>query len=178
LKNTGQTFRAFLRDGFSGARATREDWKTHLNTLFPEVRLKNTIEVRGADSQPISMICALPALTKGLFYDEQSLEQAEKLIAGLDYRTVEAVRPELAKRALRAELAGRPLAEWAREVLDIAEAGLKRLSHLDRQGNDETVHLEKLRALVNEGLCPADALLADLDPEAPLLPQVLKKAHV
>lgn len=178
LKNTGQTFREFLRDGFSGARATREDWKTHLNTLFPEVRLKNTIEVRGADSQSLSMLCALPALTKGLFYDERSLEAAEKLIAGLDHATVEAARPDIAKRALGAEMAGRPLAEWARDVLDIAEAGLRRLNHLDRQGRDETIHLEKLRALVDRGLTPADALLRELDTDRPLLPQILDKAQV
>ncbi len=178
VKNTGQTFRAFLRDGFSGARATRSDWTTHLNTLFPEVRLKNILEVRGADSQPTSMVCALPALLKGLYYDERSLADAERLIAGLDHASVAAVRPEVARRALSAELAGRPLAEWAREVIAIAEAGLIRLSHLDRQGRDETIHLSGLKALVAEGRCPADALLAQIDPEAPLLPQLLDKAQV
>lgn len=178
LENTGQTFREFLRDGFGGTRATRSDWKMHLNTLFPEVRLKSTIEVRGADSQATSMVCALPALVKGLLYDELALAQAEKLIAGLDHETVAAARPAIAARALRATLAGRPLTEWAREVLAIAEGGLRRLGHLDPQGQDETIHLAQLRTLVAEGLCPADALLRDIDANAPLLPQVLAKAQV
>src|SRR5690606_7412380 len=98
------------------------------------------------------------ALLKGLFYDPRALTAAERLIAGLDHATVSAVRPEVAKRALGAELAGKPLAEWAREVIAIAKAGLRRLNHLDRQGRDETIHLSALEALVAEGRCPADAL--------------------
>ena len=178
LKNTGQTFRAFLAEGFSGARATQTDWTTHLNTLFPEVRLKGTIEVRGADSQPTSMVCALPALFKGLLYDEQALGEAEALVSGLDHDTVADVRPSVARDGLGAVLAGRSLAEWAREVIRIAEDGLRRQSNLDRRGRDETIHLERLSALVAEGRSPADALLADIDPSAPLFPQLLDKAQL
>jgi glutamate--cysteine ligase len=63
VENTGQTFRDFLANGFEGHRATQDDWTSHLNTLFPEVRLKRTIEVRGADAQPHRYAFALPALT-------------------------------------------------------------------------------------------------------------------
>lgn len=178
LRNTGQTFRGFLRDGFSGAHATRGDWTTHLNTLFPEVRLKNTLEVRGADSQPTSMVCALPALLKGVLYDEQALAEAEALVAGLDHEAVAAARPAVARDALRATLSGRPMADWARSLLAIAEGGLSRISNLDRQGRDERIHLSKLKTLVEDGLCPADAMLAEIDEHADLLPQILEKAHL
>ena len=52
----GVTFRRFLREGWEGERATLDDWVLHLSTLFPEVRLKRTIELRGADAStlPIS----------------------------------------------------------------------------------------------------------------------------
>ncbi|MGH7328957.1 MAG: glutamate--cysteine ligase, partial [Polyangiaceae bacterium] len=66
--NTGQTFRSFWKDGFEGHKPNQTDWQTHLNTLFPEVRLKKTIEVRSADAQNASIACALPALWAGLFY--------------------------------------------------------------------------------------------------------------
>ncbi|MCZ7686497.1 MAG: glutamate-cysteine ligase family protein [Sandaracinaceae bacterium] len=178
LRNTGQTFREFLREGYSGAHATRGDWTTHLNTLFPEVRLKNTLEVRGADSQPTSMVCALPALLKGVLYDERALAEAEALVAGLDHETVAAARPGVARDALRASLAGRPMADWASSLLAIAEGGLARMGNLDRQGRDERIHLERLRALVDEGRCPADAMLAEIDEGADLLPQILEKAHL
>ncbi|MGF1468797.1 MAG: glutamate--cysteine ligase [Sandaracinaceae bacterium] len=178
LLNTGQTFRSFLTEGFGGATATRGDWATHLNTLFPEVRLKKTLEVRGADAQPTPMVCALPALTKGFLYDDQALGAAEGLVSSLDHDTVEAARPAVAERGLQAELAGRPVLWWARELVAIAEGGLRRLGHLNRAGADETVHLEKVNTLLEAGQCPADALLASIDPEAELLPQILDKARV
>ena len=81
IANTGQTFRSFMADGFEGERATLEDWRLHLNTLFPEVRLKRTIEIRGADGQTTDMACALPALWTGVLYDEQALAEARVFLA-------------------------------------------------------------------------------------------------
>lgn len=176
--NTGQPFRAFLADGFEGHRATMDDWKTHLNTIFPEVRLKNIIEVRSADSQPTEMICALPALLKGVYYDDTALSQAESLIGGLTHDLAAAARPEVAARGMQAKMAGREMAEWASELLTIAEGGLERLGHLNRKGEDERVHLAKLRTLVDQGKCPADELLERIDADAPLCPQLLEHARV
>jgi len=178
VPNTGQSFRSFMTDGWQGAKPTQQDWRTHLNTLFPEVRLKNIIEVRGADSQPTAMVCALPALMKGIFYDDGALAAAESLISGLSHDMVQAVRPDVASKGLRAVLRGRELTEWAGELLEIAEGGLERLSHLDRRGEDERVHLAKIRALIEKGQTPADALLELVDLEAPLLPQLLDNAQV
>ena len=81
MKNTGQTFRAFMSDGFAGHRPDLHDWEMHLNTLFPEVRLKRTIEVRGADSQQERFAIALPALLTGIFYDSTALESGKRVFA-------------------------------------------------------------------------------------------------
>jgi glutamate--cysteine ligase len=178
VKNTGQTFRSFLKDGYQGHRPTREDWETHLNTLFPEVRLKKTLEVRGADSQDTELVCALPALWKGLLYDDRALARAEKIAEPLRHDEVEAARPEIARKALRAKLAGRDVAEWANELLDCAWEGLAHLSHLNRTGEDETVHLVRLKDLVRAGKSPADVLLERVDQGECLRTQVLKLARI
>ena len=178
VPNTGQTFRAFMKDGFRGHRPTEADWKTHLNTLFPEARLKNILEVRGADGQPTPMVCALPALLKGVFYEDRALAAAEALVSKLDHDTLQAARADIADHGLRAQLAGREVLEWARDLLEISEGGLERLSFLNRKGEDERVHLAKVRALLEQGRSPADALLAEIDPAKPLLPQLLEKARV
>src|SRR6185369_13044251 len=81
VENTGQSFRSFMKHGFRGHRPTSKDWETHLNTLFPEVRLKRTIEVRGADSLPATLVCALPALWTGILYDPKALDEADELSA-------------------------------------------------------------------------------------------------
>ena len=86
IANTGQTFRSFLKSGYEGHVATMEDWKTHLNTLFPEVRLKKTIEVRGADVQSTDLACALPALWTGIFYDDRALARGRGARRRMDVR--------------------------------------------------------------------------------------------
>ena len=166
-KNTGQTFRAFLKDGFDGLVATHADWETHVNSLFPEARLKRTLEMRGADGQKAAMLTALPAIWKGLLYDAETLRKAESLASRLNYETLEAARPDMANRGLRAELQGRSLQEWAGEVLELAESGLQRLGVLDAEGRDERVHLAPLRTLLEKGLTPADALLSAVPDETP-----------
>ncbi|MDH5674527.1 MAG: glutamate-cysteine ligase family protein [Myxococcales bacterium] len=160
IENTGQSFRSFLRDGASGARATFEDWETHLNSLFPEARLKKTLEVRGADAQPSDLVCAVPALWKGLLYDPTALAQAESLIRDLDATTVEQSRPEIARRALQARLLEHPLLWWAEQMVDIARGGLERLGHRNAAGRDESIHLAPLERRLERGITPAEELLA------------------
>jgi glutamate--cysteine ligase len=162
ISNTEQTFRQFMTDGRDGHRATLDDWDTHLRTLFPEVRLKNTIECRGADSQSGELNLALPALWKGLLYDEASLWALDSLTASLRHEEVEAARHDICLDALSAKLAGRWLRDWAADVLDIAVRGLQSssLRVVDHKDLDETAYLQPLRALVEQGRCPAENLVA------------------
>jgi len=178
VRNTGQSFRALMQDGFEGHHATRADWETHLNTLFPEVRLKKIIEMRGADAPPSSMICALPALWKGLLYDEVALRRTEELASRISYEDAERARPDIAERALRARLGGRDVGDWASDLMSIAMTGLAHQSNLNRSGEDERVHLAKLDTLLSKGQCPADALLAKIDAAAPLGPQLVEHTRV
>jgi len=162
ISNTEQTFRTFLRDGRGDYRATSADWRTHLNTLFPEARLKNTLEMRGADAQSRALTSALPALWKGLLYDEQSLQRAETLIAPLDPATLQALRPAISQHGLRAQLLKRSLAAWAADIVELARAGLERANLCNEQGQNEALYLEPLESLVREERCPADILRAEL----------------
>ncbi|MFI5306517.1 MAG: glutamate--cysteine ligase [Polyangiales bacterium] len=178
IANTGQTFRAFMADGAQGERATLTDWETHVNTLFPEARLKRTIEVRGMDAQRTELVCAIPALWKGMLYDERALSELETLIAPLDAELVQRARPEIATLALGARLAGRPVRAWAEQVVEIASAGLERLSSRDEAGRDERVHLEPLVQLLSQGKTPAQALLDSIDGAKDFRAAVVARARV
>jgi len=178
IENTGQPFRAFMRDGYDGTRAVAEDWVTHINSLFPEARLKNTLEVRGADAQPQSGTCAVPALWKGLLYDEHAMRAAESMITPLDARTVQALRPAVAMQGLQADLLGRPLRAWAAQLIDIAASGLARLADLDADGRDETHFLAPLHARVDGGQTAAEALLASLEGAADPRAQLVEHARL
>lgn len=159
IRATHLTFRRYLREGLEGERATYGDWETHVNTLFPEVRLKRTLEMRGVDAQDRELVLALPALFKGLLYDERALDAATALASRLPLDAVTAARPHIAERALRAELAGREVADWAGELLDIARGGLERIGDRNAEGEDETRYLEPLARLVRAGDSPADVRL-------------------
>jgi glutamate--cysteine ligase len=160
--NTGQPFGSFLDNGFEENAATLEDWKLHLRTLFPEVRLKNTIEVRCCDALPATLTGAVPALLTGILYDARALDRARELVAPIQYEEAAAARIEVPVLGLRAELAGHPVLWWAERVLDIASAGLAARARLRADGRDESVYLEPLVRLIGSGKSPADALIDQL----------------
>jgi glutamate--cysteine ligase len=165
VANTGQTFRDFMQNGFEGHRATYADWQLHVNTLFPEARLKSTLELRPCDSLPTDLACAVPALYTGLCYDSRALDRALELALSLELEAVEAARPELINAGLAARIGQRSARDLALELLDIARAGLAARVRWSASGKDESVHLDKLRELVEAGASPADRLLHALPPE-------------
>ncbi|NOU28610.1 MAG: glutamate--cysteine ligase [Polyangiaceae bacterium] len=158
IKNTGQTFRDFWKNGFDGHRAMQSDWQTHINTLFPEVRLKRTIEVRSADSQNLVFAPALSALWTGIFYDNSALGRAESLVADFTFDEVNAVRQDVWRLGLQSPWRGKTLQPLAESLLEIAMGGLARRAKKNAKGEDERVHLAPLVALVEKGLSPSDLL--------------------
>jgi glutamate--cysteine ligase len=157
----GSSFRDLLagrHPARPGEIATRSDWANHVSTLFPEVRLKRYLEMRGADVGPPERIVALSAFWVGLLYDAAALDQAWQLVKGWSAEEREALRADVPKLALDAGVAGRPVREVARDALRIAHAGLKARARRDETGADETRHLAPLDAIA-AGRTPAELLL-------------------
>ena len=154
----GMTFRRFMKDGFEGERATIGDFDRHLTTLFPDVRLKRILEVRGADAVPSGLICALPALWKGLFYDPEALAAAGALTAGWSQEEREAAMDSVARRGLAAQIAGHPALPLARELVTIASEGLRRIG-AETGGPDERGFLDPILAQLALGKSPGEILL-------------------
>jgi glutamate--cysteine ligase len=156
LPSDGMTFRRFLAEGHALGPATLQDWNLHLTTLFPEVRLKQFLEVRGADAVPSGLICALPALWKGLLYDDAAREAAWRLVADWQFPEREAALEAVARRGLAAQVAGRPVLPLARELLAIARAGLARIGEGSGDAPDERGFLEPLEAVAERGRSPGE----------------------
>jgi glutamate--cysteine ligase len=142
-----------------GERPTLNDWADHLTTIFPEVRLKTYLEMRGADSGPWDRICALPALWTGILYDGAALEAAWDLCKGWSRDDRERLRVDSAWVGLKAEVAGRSLHDVARDVVAIAREGLKRRDRVNAGGLDEAVFLNELQDIAESGITPAERLL-------------------
>jgi len=159
---SGKSFRAFMAGQLAelpGERPTRTDWEDHLTTLFPEVRLKTYLEMRGADSGPQSSLCALPALWTGILYDDQALAAAWDLAKDWTPEQRTALRVDAARHGLKAEIAGRSLQDVAKDVVAIARAGLKRRNYLNGGQLDETVYLSDLEEIADSGVTRAERLL-------------------
>ena len=156
----GLTFRRFLERGFGEARPTLKDFDRHLTTLFPDVRLKRFIEVRGADAVPPDLTCSLPALWKGLLYDASALEAAFELVADASFAQREAARSDVARRGLAGDYASRPVLELARELVAISRAGLRRIGHAGRRDPDETLFLDPIAEQLDQGASPGQIVAA------------------
>jgi glutamate--cysteine ligase len=134
-----------------GERATMSDWANHLSTIFPEVRLKTYLEMRGADAGPRSHFTALPALCAGLLYDAAALDQARELTKSWSAAARQSLRDDVPALALDAKIAGRSLRDVGRDVVALAKDGLRRRARLDAQGRDESVYLAPLEEILEDG---------------------------
>ena len=159
---SGQSFRAFM-DGklpaLPGERPTLKDWADHTTTIFPEVRLKQYLEMRGADSGPWSRLCALPALWTGIFYDSAALAAAWDLCKDWTVEDHNRLRADVARVGLKAQVGGRSAQDVAKDMIAIAREGLKRRARLSAGMVDETGYLAELEEIAASGITPAERLL-------------------
>src|SRR2546423_3072993 len=158
----GQSFRDLLAGklpALPGERATLSDWANHLSTIFPEVRLKRYLEMRGADSGPWQRLPALPAFWVGLLYDDRSLDAAWDLVKEWNAKERQQLRDDVPRAGFAAKIRERTMLELAKECLALSEAGLARRNRRNAEPSDETRYLLPIEYFAERGITPAEALL-------------------
>ncbi|ABK46164.1 glutamate--cysteine ligase [Magnetococcus marinus MC-1] len=159
----GVPFRAFMEGKHPakpGVYPTLGDWQTHLSTLFPDVRLKHYLELRGADAGNSSSLCAMPALWKGLLHDETALLAAWDRVKRWSHEERDRIHqetPRLALQTLTPE--GISFRALGLSVLEIARASLHRQGERNANGCDESIFLDPLFITVENNQTPAERLL-------------------
>ncbi|SEW38951.1 glutamate--cysteine ligase [Cognatiyoonia koreensis] len=161
----GMSFRDFLKGklpALPGETPTLSDWADHLTTVFPEARMKQFIEMRGADGGPWRRLCALPAFWVGLMYDQTALDAAWDVCKNWTAEQRDALRVGASVDGLQAKVDHISMHELAREVVAISEAGLKARARAGAGGlvPDETHFLNALKDSIETGMTPADELLS------------------
>lgn len=160
----GQSFRDFMQGrlpALPGETPTIGDWTDHLTTVFPEVRLKRYLEMRGADGGPWRRLCALPAFWVGLLYDDTALNAAWDMVKDWTVEDHAALRNGVPAMGLKTPFRQGTVRDLALRALEISRDGLKRRARLDRHGRDEGIYLETLQTIAQSGITPAEDMLAD-----------------
>jgi glutamate--cysteine ligase len=158
----GRSFRDLLAGTLPelpGERATVSDWSNHISTIFPEVRLKRYLEMRGADGGPWGRLPSLSAYWVGLLYDDACLDAAWDIVKDWTAEERQKLRDEVPRLGFKATIRGRDLLSVARETLTLARAGLARRQKFDPYGADETRYLKPLEDSAERGETPAEELL-------------------
>jgi glutamate--cysteine ligase len=162
INTSGESFRAFL-DGrlpqLPGEKPVLKDWADHLTTIFPEVRLKKYLEMRGADSGPWRRLCALPALWVGLLYHQASLDAAWDIARDWTAEERQKLRDDVPRLALNATIRGRSVQDIARDVLALARQGLEARGAQGCKGKSEAAFLDPLDEIAQSGKTAAEHLL-------------------
>jgi glutamate--cysteine ligase len=159
---SGQSFKDLLAGklpALPGERAAISDWANHISTIFPEVRLKRYLEMRGADSGTLPNLLALPAFWVGILYDDVCLDAAWDLVKDWTAEERQKLRDDVPKQGLAAKIRNRTVFELATETLKLARIGLVRRKHFDAGGHDEARYLDALEDRVARGTTPAQELL-------------------
>ena len=162
INAAGQSFRDFMAGrlpALPGERPTLADWKDHLSTAFPEVRLKTFLEMRGADCGPAQRIVGLPAFWVGLLYDATALDAAWDLVKDWTNEEHDQLRRDVPRLGLKTPFRGGTLQSIAKQAVAIADAGLKARNRLNAAGQTEQIHLAELHDIARSGVTPAERLL-------------------
>lgn len=157
----GSSFRDFMCGRLAAAPGRlpmADDWSLHLSTLFPDVRLKQYLELRGADCGNRSAILALPSFWTGLLYDETALQAAWQLVADWTVEERAALHRLVPRHGLALEFRGEKLQAIAHKAVTLAQQGLRRRAVRLHGGADETRYLDSLFLICETGLSYADEL--------------------
>ncbi len=163
LDASGKSFRDFLEgklDILPGEKPTLQDWEDHLSTLFPEVRLKTFLEMRGADGGPWSRLCALSAFWTGIFYDQSALDEAWEMVRDWNVFEREALRRTAPTLGLNAPFRETNMQKLAQKALAISHGGLKRRARMNAYGENESLFLREMEEIAQKGVTPAEELIA------------------
>ena len=161
---SGKSFRDFLNgrlNEMNNEQPTMSDWESHLTTIFPEVRLKKWLEMRGADAGNLQSVCALSAFWTGLLYEESSLNSAYRLIRDIDTQELDELRLSCTQNGLESRTKNINVLELGKDLLAISHEGLRKRKKINAKGEDESIFLSPISEILENQRSPADIIISN-----------------
>tara|TARA_Y100000589_G_C27012419_1_gene571389 strand:- start:419 stop:940 length:522 start_codon:yes stop_codon:yes gene_type:complete len=132
------------------------DWVNHMSTVFPEVRLKSYIELRGADGGPWSRVCALPAFWTGILYDDEMLDNSWELVKKWDINEIKRFYQDVRLKGMRADYPGKGgFLDFIKKILEFSSLGLKK-RNINHDNKKEDYFLSPLLRILESRKSPAE----------------------
>ena len=144
------TFKQFMEKGYEGFEADIEDWKLHSNLYFPEVRLRNFIEIRNHDCVGGGLEYSVPALYKGIMYNSNAISEVECLLGKYFSREIKELRFNVPRYGIHSKLRNQKISGICKELVNISYSSLK------EQGFNEEKFLDPLKELLDKNKMPID----------------------
>ena len=153
------SFESFLSKGYGDQTfPSLADWLAVLGTTWPYARVRGTLELRIADGLSHQQWTAAPALWVGLAYDQKSCQEAWDLACGYSLKDYLAAVDDVAAHGLDASIDGQPVRVMCRELLRIAQAGLRRRVSDGLESEAVLSYLDPLANMIDSGQTFAEQL--------------------
>ena len=159
---TKYTFREYLDENFRDQEDEMllKDWEDHLTTLFPQVRLKQYLEIRSMDACNWDLICSQPAFWIGILYDDEIIDKIKEITESWTQEDREYLNKIVIKDGLQTKFKEKKLISFAQEFFELSKKGLKQRNKLSKNGEfDESIHIKDLEKNLENGFSPADCLI-------------------
>ena len=144
------TFKQFLKYGYQGYQAEMKDYKLHANLYFPDVRLRQFIEIRNHDCVGNGLEYSIPAIYKGIMYNKDAMEEIDYLLKNISPRDIEEFRYHVPRLALDTKIKNILAKDIAAEILNIA------YQSLDYKNDNDSEYILPIMELTKQGLTPGD----------------------
>ena len=146
VKNT--TFAGFMKNGYQGFQPTLDDWIAHVSFIYTDIRIRKYIELRICDSLPPLLIPSLQAVVKAFVYHPDGERLITQLTKDWSFMDFCMIGEEIAKYGMLAELRGKKLLNYCKEILEIATANLQSFKILNEKNEDESIYLKPIKEFV------------------------------
>ena len=159
---TKYTFKEYLDENSNNQddAVLLKDWEDHLTTLFPQVRLKQYIEIRSMDACSWDLICSQPAFWIGILYDDEIMDNVKEITESWTQEDREYLNKTVPQEGLQSTFKEKKLISFAQDFFELSKKGLKKRNRLSKNGEfDESIHMKDLEKNLENGCSPADCLI-------------------
>ena len=139
-----------MKNGYEGFIPTIEDWQLHSNLYFPEVRLRNFLEIRNHDCVGGGLEYAVPALYKGIMYSNSAMSEIEDILSKFSINEIKELRYSVPRFAIHSKIGKHSILNICKEIAEISYYVLK------TEGNEDDYFLVPLMEMLKYGKCPCD----------------------